>query len=208
MIKRYLLFAVCCCGLLAGCAKSASSYYPLAAGTTWTYHMAITTPQASGEGTLILTNLPARNLGGRMATPQKGEAHFRGESHYTFEYVSEATNGVIDLADEDSGDAEPKLHNPAPYILTRPLKVGTNWPQSIDASDGQSISATATIESVSEMVDVPAGTYTGCVKVHVSAGMGHGRDRYEWYAPSVGLVKMIERVAGRVNTLQLVSFHP
>jgi hypothetical protein len=44
-----------------------------------------------------------------------------------------------------------------------------------------------TIESLSESVTVPAGTYTGCVKI--KEVLSDGKTEYKLYAPGVGVIR-------------------
>jgi hypothetical protein len=139
-------------------------------------------------------------------TPQKGEARVGGQSFFHFQYIAEDKSGPYLFAEQDSGDVEPKVKSAPEYFLKEPVDVGNSWYATLDLGNGHSVPARATIESTDEPVDVPAGTFTHCVKVHIvaTAKTAAGQDEYQWLAPSIGLVKDISRAAG--TSAQLVSF--
>jgi hypothetical protein len=82
-----------------------------------------------------------------------------------------------------------------------------------------SLNLSLTIESVSDEVRVPAGTFKDCLKIKQvgendagTAVMG-----YEWYAPKVGIVKSMVTIKQKTKegtqssenrVYQLVSFKP
>lgn len=87
-----------------------------------------------------------------------------------------------------------------------------------------SVTLKSTIESVDEVVTVPAGTFKGCVRVKsvgttkkdVGAFMGIATiivEHYDWYAPGVGKIKSIVKeksnhlmVGSGEMTMQLETF--
>lgn len=208
MKKRLLIAVAIPCLVLAlwACSKVPETYYPLGEGKTWKYQVSKTTFGVTVGGQLTVTNLEARQLKGRKVTPRKIEVQAQGRSVTSFEYVGEDDNGVYTFAWQDPDDVDPKLKSASEYQLKKPLKVGSTWDTTLDLGGGSSVPAKATIESIDEVVDVPAGTFKGCLKVH-TVGTGKeatGRDQYDWFAPSVGLVKS---VSGGVNvSMQLESF--
>ncbi len=204
-MKNRLLIAIaipCLVLALPACSKAPDSYYPLGEGKTWKYQVGT----ARGRLTLTITNLVARELKGRKVTPRKCQLQALGGSDTFFEYVGEDENGVYTFAMQDSEDVDPKLKSPPDYHLKKPLKVGSTWDRTLDLGGGSSLPAKATIESVDEVVDVPAGTFKSCLKVHTAATDGGvtGRDQYDWFAPSVGLVKTVSQ--GTNMSFQLESF--
>jgi hypothetical protein len=171
---------------------------------TWKYQLSETT--FGGTCQLTIINLAARELKGRKVTPRKVEMQAQGRSVTSFHYVGEDENGVYLFAWQDSDDVEPKLNGTPSYDLKKPLKVGNTWDTTLISGGGSSVPAKATIESIDEVVDVPAGTFKGCLKVHI-VGTGNeatGRDSYYWYAPSIGLVKTVSK--GLNVSMQLESF--
>ncbi|HLD48560.1 MAG TPA: hypothetical protein VJA64_12100, partial [Desulfobaccales bacterium] len=74
-----------------------------------------------------------------------------------------------------------------------------------------------TMESLSDDVKVPAGTFRDCIKVkQIGENDGTSIIGYEWYAPRVGVVKSLvtikqkskEGLKSETRTYQLVSFKP
>ena len=211
MTKQYFFAASIACLMLSlgSCSKSPTTYYPLGQGRVWTYQMSMKMAfGGEGDATMTVTNLATRQLGGKTVTPQKAKIQFRGESHYSFTYVAEDPSGVLTVANQDSGDVEPTLKDPPEYLLKRPIKTGTTWAATLNPGNGHSVPSKATIESTDETVDVPAGTFKGCVKVHV-VGNTKGttdQDAYMWFAPSVGMIKIIEKEGGTASSMVLESF--
>lgn len=208
--KRYILFGVFCLSLsLAACSQEPTRYYPLTQGRTWTYQLSIKTAGGQeGDATLKVTNLAARKLRGRTVTPQKAKMQFRGEAHFEFDYMAQDRNGIYTYAEQSPRDVEPQVKTRREYTLKLPIKVGTSWSSSVDAPGANTVPGKATIEGVGETVDVPAGTFNGCVKVHiVGAAKGtSGDEQYLWFAPSVGLIKEITKAGSGEASLQLTSF--
>ncbi len=208
--KRYILFGVfCLCFGLAACSQAPTQYYPLTQGRTWTYQLSIKTAGGQeGDATLKVTNLAARKLRGRIVTPQKAKVQFRGEAHFEFDYMAQDRNGIYTYAEQGPRDVEPQVKTKREYTLKLPIKVGTSWSSSVDLPGSNVVPGKATIEGVGETVDVPAGTFNGCVKVHiVGAAKGTtGDEQYLWFAPSVGMVKEISRAGGVAGSFELTSF--
>ncbi|MGH7913373.1 MAG: hypothetical protein ACREPW_01810, partial [Candidatus Binataceae bacterium] len=97
------------------------------------------------------------------------------------------------------------------YVIKLPISVGTSWHEIDRTFDGTVYDATTKIESVRDKVTVPAGTFSGCVRIR-STGFASsmkatarapGRaaglsltandevsvEDYYWLAPGVGPVK-------------------
>jgi hypothetical protein len=207
MKKQLLADIGIACFMLSlwACSKAPTTYFPLGEGRTWNYQASVETGLGGKQAvTLIVTNLAARELKGKKVTPQKDEIQILGESQFSFEYMAEDEKGIYTFAEQGSNDAEPKLKVSPCYNLKKPLRVGNSWDTTLDLGGGRSVPAKATVESVDEVVDVPAGTFKGCVKVRVTATVAEakGRDQYSWYAQSIGLVKLVDNEM----SLQLVSY--
>lgn len=67
------------------------------------------------------------------------------------------------------------------WLLKAPIAVGANWP----SSSGM----TATVTSITEVVDVPAGHFTACVRVEERGG-DRGQVVTTVYCPEVGPVAL------------------
>lgn len=172
---------------------------------------------------MVVTNLPRRELGGRSVVPRKVDV----EGQTSFVFVVRDDSGYYEYAKQDANDTEPVVSRSPSYYLRHPAVPGTSWQ---DTAVTQMLTSrvrvplTATVESASEVVTVPAGTFENCLKV-VSRGSAHrdlgsimGRaridlERHAWYAPGVGLVRAVFREhsnhmmmgSGGESTLQLDS---
>lgn len=185
---------------LAGCHRQqagAADYFPLKAGAAWTFRFSASTG-ATGE--LTTTNLaPARLFGGKVV-PQRNSG---GARSYT-EYFAEDHDGIRHVAIETANGLESRMNDHS-YVIKYPIRVGTAWRETERTLDGTTYEATTTIESVTDKVSVPAGTFTGCVRVRSTGsaspvrGVSTGairiasreiavEDNY-WLAPGVGPVK-------------------
>ena len=211
MTKQCFFVAGIVCLMLGfgSCSKSATSYFPLDQGRVWTYQISMKMPFGGERNvTMTLTNLAPRQLDGKTVTPQKMELQFQGESKYSFMYFAEGPGGVVNVADQDSGDVKPIIVNPPSYVLKKPIKTGTAWATTLNPANTHSGPAKATIESTDETVDVPAGTFKQCVMIHIAGNskQSAGQDEYQWFAPSVGMIKVIDKGAGPFSSMVLKSF--
>jgi hypothetical protein len=151
---------------------------------------------------LTITNLAARRVQGKFVTPQKVESQMAGPSHFSLEFVAVDAGGVYTAADPYFGYGEPKLKSAPQYLLKNPLSAGTAWETTLNLSNNQTVPAKAVIESVADVVAVPAGTFRGCIRVR-TVGADEATKAYEttvWYAPSVGGVKAVVH-----TTIDMVS---
>lgn len=211
MTKQYL-FAASIVILMLGsgsCSKSPATYCPLDQGRVWTYQMLMKMPSGvERSGTITITNLAPRELDGKTVTPEKEEGQGSSVTHYIFSYLAEDPSGVLTVAKQDSGDVKPTIYNPPRYLIKKPIRPGTTWAAFLPSANGGEVPAKATIESTDETVDVPAGTFKHCVKIHIvgDSKQAAGQDEYRWLAPSIGLIKVIENGVSIPNSILLVSF--
>jgi hypothetical protein len=107
-----------------------------------------------------------------------------------------------------------------PTLIPANVSVGTKWSSS-GISNGMNFTTDGEVQSVTDTVTVPAGTFTGCLRIYdvntyadlatyIAQG-GYGTiDRTRWFAPGVGLVKYASTVAkangNEVITAPLVSY--
>ena len=192
--------------------SSSENYYPLDEGRIWEYQFLLKEgggwyigldTETSGEE--IITNFPQRKLKGEKVTPQQIEDKLWGSSYISFWFYIEDQSGVYEFAYQYPEDVEPKtIHD---YIIKYPIKVGNIW-QEIETSSFKpkiSIPVKSTIESINEVVTVPAGTFEGCLKIKTigfkeevvgewlteEEKVRIDREWYKWFAPEVGLIKSI-----------------
>ena len=93
------------------------------------------------------------------------------------------------------GDNEPGT------IMPAQLQVGATHKQELapDVAEDK-----ATVLALNETVQVPAGTYQGCLKTLDFSPLDRGVEELKWYCPGVGLVKE----QGADSVLELISAGP
>ena len=207
MRKQLAVAAGIVCLMLSvwACSKGPATYYPLGEGRTWKYQISAPTGSGEVQGEITASNLATRELKGKKVTPQKYEMQGGGRSiALSSIYIAEDANGIYIFAQQFPHDVEPKITSVPEYVLKKPVKVGSTWDTTLELGGGRSVPANATIASIDEVVDVPAGTFKDCVKVRIigTDKGATGREAYRWFAPSVGLVKRIDPG----GTMQLGSF--
>jgi hypothetical protein len=166
--------------LLTGCKSTLKTYYPLKQNAT--YHF-----EASGGDALVprfvdVTILPSRDLKGRRVTPRRNT--FTGlPSNMVF--LAEDENGISIVGIQNINSDEPTIFSTPSYVIKTPILLGASW---------ESPSWKATIESVSDDVTVPAGSFSKCVRIkRTTATGGNTVETTSWYAPEVGTVKDIRK---------------
>jgi hypothetical protein len=192
------------------CDELSESYFPLKAGMRWEYTVTSTQGQTQK---LVITNLASREVNGVKATPRKWEL---GGSTF-FELMKQDSTGVYRYAEQVSETAPPILVTPIECHLKFPIAQGDAWDMVTKVANS-SLTVNLTIESVSDEVKVPAGTFKDCLKIKQ---VGENKDGtavmgYEWYAPKVGIVKSMVTIKRKTNegtaaenrSYQLVSFKP
>jgi hypothetical protein len=188
-----------------------SSYFPLKAGMRWEY--TVTSTQGPTQK-LLITNLAPREVSGAKVTPRKSE--MGGET--VIEFMKQDDTGVYRYAEQRGENAPPNLITPMECHLKFPITAGDTWNMATKVGNS-TVNLTLTIESVSDEVKVPAGTFKDCVKVKQVGenAAGTAVTGYEWYAPKVGVVKSMvtikQKTKGGVPSsenqiYELVSFQP
>jgi len=204
----------CLALLMPGKARSdelSESYFPLKEGMRWEYNV------ISDQGEtkkLIITNLAPREVNGKKVTPRKwviGGTTF-------FELMEKDDTGIYRYAEQKGENAPPILITPIECHLRFPITQGNSWNMTTKV-DNRTLNLSLTIESVSDDVTVPAGTFKDCVKIK-QVGENEADDAvmgYEWYAPRVGVVKSMVTLKKKTKdgtrssehrVYQLQSFHP
>jgi hypothetical protein len=187
------------------------SYYPLQEGRRWEYTV---TSDQSATKKLVITNLAPREVNNTKVTPRKSE--MGGVSWY--ELMENNGKGIYRDAEQKSEQAPPALVTPKECHLKFPLSRGNSWTMTTKIGPHQ-VPVNLSIDSVSEKVTVPAGSFKDCVQVKQEGQSADGTSvlGYEWYAPKVGVVKSIVTIKqktkdGKVTTENrtyiLQSFKP
>ncbi len=193
-------------------AEPAETYFPLKQGLSWTYEIA---SDQHPTTRVVVTNLAPREIKGVKVTLRKSEA--AGPARYYL--VGADDNGIFRFGEQKSETAEPEIITPRDYYLKNPATTGTTW-DTTTKMGSEEVTINLTIESTSEDISVPAGTYKDCLRIrHVGGSQNKDLtiEAYEWYAPQVGLVKSlvtvtrVEKDKSRKSehlTYQLASFKP
>lgn len=206
--------------LAAGCGGGASGddWFPSPAGAKWRYLVHVQTTELKRESRQTHLALPPVVVDGRRLERRRINA---GLTHF-YERTAEHLARVAVQRPEDTGP----VFDPAPApLLPVPAVVGARWRQ---ASVTRVLETTVdpfrrkyrmeepvdlefAVEALDDEVTVPAGRYTGCLRVR-----GTGRTRFkgdktifpsdvtveqiDWYAPGVGLVlsKRVEKTTSQV----------
>ena len=192
------------------CDELSESYFPLKEGMRWEYNV------ASNQGEtkkLLITNLAPREVQGTKVTPRKSEL---GGSTI-IELMKKDESGIYRYAEQTAENAPPSLITPIECHLKFPVTEGNSWNMATKVGNS-TVNLSLTIESVSDEVRVPAGTFKDCVKIKQVGENNAGTSvmGYEWYAPKVGVVKSLvtikkkskEGTKSETRTYQLVSFKP
>lgn len=209
--------------LLAACSAQApgSPWFPLQAGHRWEYEVRTTRDAATParRETLVL-----RNLGSGTPAGLEGGAAWQRRSDSGVDYwLRQDATGIYRVASRSHVQAEVQPDASPRYVLKAPYTVGTQWQASTTAylferkadfprevrHGLEPVPMLYRIEAADEQVQTPAGSFSGCLRVHGQAQLRLFVDpvqgwrelplsTVEWYCPGVGLVRL-ER-SERVNS--------
>lgn len=135
-----------------------------------------------------------------------------GAGTYTVEVLDVETKGevttakvrrTVKLPKEPETVAEVTMTSDAAGVregtdieFNAPVKVGTEWVSSPRRT---------WIESLDAAVETPAGKFTGCLRVAYLIAEGDGGSGERFYAPGVGLVKVVDNDEGEPLSFALVK---
>lgn len=195
--KRFFyltLFAL----FLASCGVNITDYYPLKEGMSWEYRI-------DKSQTQDIENFAPRDMGGIEVIPQKIE----NSAGTAFHFVTKDKDGIYTYAYQAPSATEPKVLPEADYILKNPLKPGKSWEESASVQlllESIPYAMVYLVESKSETVTVPAGTFENCLLIKGSGLAQSDKGALgiikisitedNWYAPGVGLVKSVRKQSG------------
>ncbi len=195
----------------ARCDELSESYYPLKEGMRWEYN--VTTDHGQPQK-LIITNLAPRKVNGVELTPRKWEIGGRA----FIELMEKTDAGIYRYADQPAENSPPTIVTPKECHLKFPITGRDSWNMTTKVGSS-SLNVSLTIESVSDEVKVPAGTFKDCLKIKQVGENDAGVAvlGYEWSAPKVGVVKstvIIKQkskegtISSESRTFELQSFRP
>jgi len=188
--------------LLSACQDDLSRYYPLEAGLAWQYRVSLAQDREVTTTTADVANLQPTDVLGRMGVPQRSEMF--GQSLVW--YLAKDGRGIFEYAQQQADGGIAPVGNDTPnYVLRVPVADGTTWSSTWQSTrDGRRVSfpTVKAIAATDETVMVPAGTFSGCVRVKITgkgqANLASGPATIEvrgdeWYAPEIGFIKGIFR---------------
>ena len=221
-----VLAGIACTAIAAaGCTRTptgVAQYFPLKPGMAWTFRF---TGSTGATGELTTTNQAPRQIFGFKTVPQQNTG---GDKTYTEFYADDGT-GIRHVAIDESEGLQSRLNDHS-YVVKMPISVGTSWREIDRTFDGTVYDATTRIESINDNVSVPAGTFSGCVRIGAPAspqcrrvrrarrarlpacgwwpgGEDVGVEDYYWLAPGVGPVKATHQESrGEGATAQSIGF--
>lgn len=155
-----------------------ADYFPLVKGAVREYSI----ENAQGAGTDRIEILDVVTQGPSLTAKCRRATRRPGEKETVFEYsVTRDADGV-----RTGGYIE----------LKHPLKVGTEW---------ISPPRRYWIEALDAEAETPAGKFKGCIRVAYLIAEGDGGSGERYYAPDVGLVKIVENDEADPFTYSLVK---
>jgi hypothetical protein len=203
--------AIACLCLLTGCSRAPDYYYPLAGGKYWRYVMTYHTMDGNFKGIYAVENL------GR----KKEDVHniyVRRLLDGSSNFLQVNDQGIRLAGRAGTGDGQTTRADPNHYIFHFPLAVGKEWqdttvsraliktgpPQKTEFHINAQVPVTVKIESLTDAVSVPAGTFADCMRITLKGDTFADAGNYvgltivkinetDWYAPGVGLIKSIRQ---------------
>ena len=166
-----MVFAAVAAGGCTRARTGVARYFPLKPGMAWTFRF---TGSTGATGELTTANLGPRQIFGFTAVPQRNAG---GDKSYT-EFYADDGLGIRHVAIDESEGLQSRLNDHS-YVIKLPIDIGTSWREIDRTFDGTVYDATTRIESVGDKISVPAGTFSGCVRIRstgfASSMMGTAR---------------------------------
>lgn len=219
--------------ILAGCERqSLDQYFPLAEGKYWRYVMSYKTMDGTYKGVYAVENLEQTGKNGELL-------YVRKLLDGSLNYFRITTKGILLVAREKTVDLKTEYIEEGHYIFQFPVQVGTQWqdttvsraliktgpPQKTEFHIVAKVPVTASIDSLTDTVKVPAGIFKNCMRVNISGDAFTNAGNYvgltvvkinetNWYATGVGLVKSVRKETTKSKALdkgeiilELESYH-
>lgn len=212
MIKtKTICFVFFILSFCVSCKEDGNTYFPLNKGLKWQYDVAMVTRDGLSNQKYIFNNLGKRKLDGKTV-------YLRHSMDGTVSYYSSNEEGTYYLGNIDSENLNPEFNQNKKVILPNELSPGSEWqavtvtkllqktgpPQKTLFKIIAEVPIEVKVESLTDTVTVPAGTFENCLKITMSGSVYKNAGNYvgltivnveqsNWYAPGVGLVKL-ERI--------------
>lgn len=207
--------------LSAGCDSGSDSdrYFPLKKGLYWQYDMAYTTMDGHFKGVYAVENLGKKEIDGAVT-------YVRQLLDGSYNYILVDEQGVFLKGREKTVALDTQYTDVGRYLFRFPLQAGNTWeetvlskvliktgpPQKTEFHIETRVPVEVTIESMNDSVEVPAGTFTNCMRISLNGSAFTDAGNYvgktivriketRWYAPGVGLVKSIRQESTKHRAL-------
>ena len=203
--------AIWCLCMFTACHRSPDTYFPLASGKYWRYVMTYHTMDGNFKGIYAVENLGPEKEGDR-------ELYVRRLLDGSSSYFLLDNAGIRMTGHAKTDDGQVERIEQDQYIFRFPLAIGTEWqgtttsraliktgpPQKTEFHISAKVPVTARIESLTDTVTVPAGTFADCLRITLKGDAYTNAGNYvgltivtitetDWYAPGVGLVKSVRK---------------
>ena len=217
MNTRRTIFRICGIAMIAvslvACdrkSESPSGYFPLQQNLIWKYLVVSETPYERHESELQITNTGTHE-------DRNKQYHVRKTNTGNYYYLQERDDGIVRVTKRTINEYHPRPPVAERYVLKYPLQAGTQWsyhtkPYLLDRPFPTSKEIKRLIDykmdwqivANDKTIVVPGGQFENCLHVRGTAlvdiprALGVARDEVlfeteEWYAPNVGLVKLIHK---------------
>ncbi len=195
-------------------AAAAGNYLPLAVGMSWTYNIT-STSGTTGQGT---TSVEANDTAPMAGLPaMRVRSGLLDGNTLSWEQTSGSTIVRVEeqQLDQSGSVVVDKQYMPAIIVLDESpahLTAGATWTEDYKQLKTPSTKGKATkeeaqwtVESIDDMVTVPAGTYS-CIRVRrVHSTSKTPSNTVSWYAAGIGRVRETGAGANNDQTLELAS---
>lgn len=210
-VKVYSLSLFVFALLCLSCSKGDVSYFPLNKGYKWQYDVSLVTRDGLLNQKYILNNLGIGELEG-------APVYLRQSLDGTTLYYSNSAEGIYYLGSVNDRSLVPEFKEDKQLVLPVSHPLNAEWqqatvtrllkktgpPQKTVFEIFAKVLLDTKIESLDEIINVPAGRFENCMKITMSGSTFKDAGNYvgltlvnveqtSWYAPGIGLIKM-ERI--------------
>ncbi|MCX5847110.1 MAG: hypothetical protein NTW12_12275 [Deltaproteobacteria bacterium] len=189
---------------------NSADYFPLSVGNTWIYY-----PSFGANGNRVDTVIGEEAING-IHTYIWNRQEAPNDNYNEKRWIATDNSGVKVYKYWDNEGADPAVIINPPWVTFKSNpNVGDTFIGEFEPYSGIRYTVTSYIESVSETVTVPAGSFTNCVRIKVLNEMTENSNKTavgwyrEWYAPNIGRViygKYSANWGSATTTQQLIGF--
>lgn len=178
-------------------------YFPLKQGTVYKFEVDSNDTRYVPQS-VEWQILPSRELNGQTVIPRK---HVTRSGYSLFTFFGVDGSGIYVAASQSRSAEQPKVWANPQYILKSPLQAGARWTGEMYVPGAKTLLPyTSVVESTTEIVTVPAGTFKDCVKIRTTGSNENSTVKDLWfYAPGVGPIKFLREEATATGTNSSVA---